>query len=92
MTFSKISPSAPKNTKSTKADPVFDRKLVISSFNVIVLPVNRRMTVESRVTSLVTGALFRAYDKEAILAAFDESSGDIEDIDQTYVALLPNKP
>lgn len=65
---------------------------MISSFNVIVLPVNWRMTVESRVTSLVTGALFRAYDKEAILAAFDESSGDIEDIDQTYVALLPNKP
>jgi hypothetical protein len=50
------------------------------------------MTVESRVTSLVTGALFRAYYKDAILAAFDESSGDIEDIDQTYVALLPNKP
>ena len=77
--------------KSTKAEPVLDKKFVISSFSVIVLPVNRRMTFESRVTSLVTGALFRAYDKEAILAAFDESSGDIEDIDQTYVALLPNK-
>ena len=36
--------------------------------------------LESNVTSLVTGALFKAADKAVILAAFEESNGDIADI------------
>ncbi len=62
MTFSKTSPSALWKTKSTNAEPVFYKKFVISSFNVIVFPVKSLITLASSVTSFVTGDLFNAVE------------------------------
>lgn len=83
MTFSKTSPSAFKNTKSTKVEPTFCKKFVISSFKVTVFPVNRLITLVSNVTSFVTGDLFKAAKRAVFLAAFEESKGDIENIVHT---------